>query len=399
MRLPLIASIVVAILSFASDYCIYRGLKRLRRGKRMARIHALIAAALYAEMIAAIAIVATPSGERAFVYVMWGIFTFLSVYIGKYIYAAFWALSRVPLLWKRKPWKPVAYAGIALGAFCFLSMWWGSLVTTRQIEVNEVELAYDNLPPAFDGYRIVQFSDLHTGTYGESTSIVANIAERVNALKPDLAVFTGDIVNRKTDEILPFIPVLKKVEATDGVVTILGNHDYGDYYRWPDPEAKADNLNRLVAIERDSLGWRMLRNEHFFLKKGNDSIAVIGVENWGEPPFSTYGDLNASYPDLNDSHFKLLLSHNPKHWDMVVSRSSNIDLTLSGHTHAMQLMISAGGRIFSPAAWKYKHWQGLATADNGGHLYVNIGTGEVGVPMRIGATPELTVITLRRKRK
>lgn len=220
--------------------------------------------------------------------------------------------------------------------------------------------------------------------------------KEINAQHADLVVVTGDIVNRKTDEINPFIPTLRQIKAKDGVISILGNHDYGDYYKWSSAADKKANLDRLVSIQRDSLGWTLLLNEHIFLRQGGDSIAVIGVENWGEPPFPTYGDLGKAYPDVNDSRFKLLLTHNPKHWESIVSKQSNIDLTLSGHTHAMQMMLSVAGIKLSPSVWKYQHWQGLSNED-GKMLYVNIGTGEVGIPMRIGATPEITVFTLKRK--
>ena len=202
-------------------------------------------------------------------------------------------------------------------------------------------------------------------------------------------------MNNRSSELIPFIPSLRNLEAKDGIVSILGNHDYGDYAKWKTESAKRDNLDWLVRIEEDSLNWRLLRNEHFFLKNGNDSIAIIGVENWGEPPFSTHGDLNKAYPDINDKHFKLLLSHNPKHWDIEVCHTP-VDLTLSGHTHAMQMVLSVGKWKWSPSAWKYEHWQGLYEK-NGKYLYVNIGIGEVGLPIRIGATPELTVFTLKSK--
>lgn len=307
-----------------------------------------------------------------------------------------WGISLLPRIWKRKGWKRCRAVGAVIGILVFFTMWWGAIVTPRQLDVVDVELQFDRLPRDFDGYRVLQVSDLHVGTYGESTGIVENIVEQINAQHADLVVFTGDIVNRETDEILPFVSILKQIKAKDGVVSILGNHDYGDYYKWPSAAAKQANMDKLVRIQRDSLGWNLLRNEHFFLKHGSDSIAIIGVENWGEPPFPTYGDLDKSYPDVNDSTFKLLLSHNPKHWDEVVSKTTNIDLTLSGHTHAMQMMLSLGRVKLSPSVFCYKHWQGL-TEDEGKRLYVNIGTGEVGIPMRIGATPELTVFTLKRK--
>lgn len=201
-------------------------------------------------------------------------------------------------------------------------------------------------------------------------------------------------MNNRSSELIPFIPSLRNLEAKDGIVSILGNHDYGDYAKWKTESAKRDNLDWLVRIEEDSLNWRLLRNEHFFLKNGNDSIAIIGVENWGEPPFSTHGDLNKAYPDINDKHFKLLLSHNPKHWDIEVCHTP-VDLTLSGHTHAMQWyyrLENGNGRLplgsTNIGKAYMKKWK---------YLYVNIGIGEVGLPIRIGATPELTVFTLKSK--
>lgn len=186
-----------------------------------------------------------------------------------------------------------------------------------------------------------------------------NFVDEINRQNADLVVFTGDVVNRHTDEIKPFIPVLKQLKAKNGVVTILGNHDYGDYYNWDTSADKVHNMQELVDIQTKALGWRLLRNEHMYLHLDNDSIAIIGVENWGEPPFPTYGDLDKSYPNCNDDKFKLLLSHNPKHWDMIVSHQTNIDLTLSGHTHAMQMMLNIDGIKLSPASMKYEHWAGL----------------------------------------
>ena len=302
----------------------------------------------------------------------------------------------IPRLRQSRAMRKWRIAGIAIGAAVLLTMWWGAIVTPRQLEVNNVTITSANLPAAFDGYRILQVSDLHTGTYGNRTTIVESIVKEINAQHADLVVVTGDIVNRKTDEIKPFIPTLRQIKAKDGVISILGNHDYGDYYKWSSAADKKANLDRLISIQRDSLDWTLLLNEHIFLRQGGDSIAVIGVENWGEPPFPTYGDLGKAYPDVNDSRFKLLLTHNPKHWESIVSKQSNIDLTLSGHTHAMQMMLSVAGIKLSPSVWKYQHWQGLSNED-GKMLYVNIGTGEVGIPMRIGATPEITVFTLKRK--
>lgn len=395
MRLPVFALIAFAVALLLTDGCIYRQLKGI--GKRWLMVaHVVVSVIVYAILIAVVCFAKSTLGGSAFDCMMWGLFALISVSAAKLIYMASWGISLLPRLWQKKCWKRCRLVGAIVGILVFFTMWWGAIITPRQLDVVDVELQFDRLPRDFDGYRVLQVSDLHVGTYGQSTGIVENIVEQINAQHADLVVFTGDIVNRETDEILPFVSILKQIKAKDGVISILGNHDYGDYYKWTSESAKKANMDKLVRIQRDSLGWNLLRNEHFFLKHGSDSIAVIGVENWGEPPFPTYGDLGKAYPDVNDSTFKLLLSHNPKHWDEVVSKTSNIDLTLSGHTHAMQMMLSLGSVKLSPSVFRYKHWQGL-TEDDGKKLYVNIGTGEVGIPMRIGATPELTVFTLKRK--
>ena len=184
------------------------------------------------------------------------------------------------------------------------------------------------------------------------------------------------------------------MHGRDGVFSILGNHDYGDYYSWNSPADKADNMQQLLDMQSE-MGWKMLNNATSFIHRGNDSIALIGVENVGDPPFTVYGDLDMAYETLDDPVVKILLSHNPAHWveDIKDAPDKNIALTLSGHTHAMQM--SAFG--VSPAAWRYPTWGGLYADEDGHQLYVNIGLGEVAIPARIGANPEITLITLRRK--
>lgn len=273
-------------------------------------------------------------------------------------------------------------------------MWWGALLNRFTLEVKPVEITIPDLPESFKGYKIAQISDMHVGTFNNDTSYVKKIVDEVNALNPDLIVFTGDIVNRKTSELRPFINTLSNLKAKDGVISILGNHDYGDYMIWPSDDHKQLNMQRLYdAYSRT--GMRLLLNETAWLRRGTDSIAVIGVENIGDPPFTIYGSLPRSYPDLSDSNTKILLTHNPQHWvDSIADRSDiNIPLTLSGHTHAMQIELAG----ISPAMWRYPTWGGLYTDSRSERsLYVNIGCGTVGIPMRLGATPEITVITLRR---
>lgn len=283
-------------------------------------------------------------------------------------------------------------------------MWWGVLYGRYDIAVSEITVNSKRLPASFDGIKIAQFSDAHVGTWGQDTTFVTNLVNKINALNPDIIVFTGDIVNRKTDEILPFVNILKRLKAPLGVYSVMGNHDYGDYTDWPDEQAHAADTRQLRAIQT-GMGWNLLCNTHKFIYSAQgDNIAMIGVENWGEPPFKQYGDLKKAYPNANkigDNNFKILLSHNPMHWHNEVREYTDIDLTLSGHTHAMQVLIGGIGTGFTPSSWRYPEWGGLYThkgADGAiRNLYVNIGCGEVAIPARIGASPEITLITLHSK--
>ena len=314
----------------------------------------------------------------------------------------------------------------------FAAVWTGVCYTRSHIQTVKVRLDSSRLPESFDGYKIVQISDLHLGTWGDDTSFVERLADSINAQEPDLIVFTGDIVNQKSDEMIPFIEVLSRLKAKDGVYSILGNHDYGDYVDWPTAARKKQNLDDLKRYQADA-GWKMLNNGSTFITRditapGDsvqrvDSIALIGVENWGEPPFGQYGDLDAAYPktatsDLNDSKFKILLTHNPEHWIREVRKRSNIDLSLSGHTHAMQMSVNGFGKRWSPSSMRYPTWGGFYTEGDDDRiedfgnpdtnemarsldkssLYVNIGSGEVGIPFRLAsAYPEITIITLKKK--
>lgn len=275
-------------------------------------------------------------------------------------------------------------------------MWWGAVINRHRISVTPVELESPRWPRSFDGYKIAQISDLHVGTWGTDTTFLSKLVDNINALDPDLIVFTGDIVNRQSDEFAPMISTFSRLKAPDGVFAVMGNHDYGDYRSWPDENAHlADrtNLHNLYKLT----GHRLLLNETEYITRGNDSIAVIGVENIGEPPFATYGDLGQAYADTSDSLPKILLSHNPAHWthDIKDNPAQNIDLTLSGHTHAMQIQIAG----LSPSSMRYSTPWGLYTDSLGHSLVVNRGAGTVGMPMRLGATPEITLITLRSKKQ
>ncbi len=396
MKISYVALFILLAVNLLTDGYIYFRLKQAtQKHKWLKKAHIAFSAILCISLVAIAAAPFRTASTVGMQWIMWTLFTYISTYLPKYLYAISAIIANIPRLFKRKRWNFVSTAGAIIGFLLFGTMWWGALVTPQQVNIEKVDIRSERLPKNFDGFTIALFSDLHTGTFGNNTGIVENLVEKINRQNADMVIFAGDIVNRSTSELYPFIPALKQIKARYGVVSVLGNHDYGDYMKWDSEEAYAANIEELVTLQNDSLGWRLLRDQSFDIYAGPDKqkIAIIGVDNWGEPPFKTYGNLQLAYDNLNDSVFKILVSHNPRHWDLEVVKKTNIDLTLSGHTHAMQSMLEIGGKKYSLAAKKYPNWAGL-TSENGKYLYVNIGIGEVGVPMRLGATPELTLITL-----
>ena len=394
MRLPLIATLILLLFAIAIDFYLWHRIRTVSKNKIWSRIHVAVAVIFNLALLLVICVPKRSGGNSGLELIMWTLYTYFSVYIPKFLFVIFDLIAALPLLWKRNRWKWLSVTGIVIGVIVFIVMWWGALINRYSIDVRNVDVEIAGLPEEFDGFTIAQISDLHVGTYGTDTAFVSDVVDRVNSLSPDIVAFTGDIVNRRSSELRPFVSPLSRLRGRDGVFSILGNHDYGDYYSWPSPQAKADNMTELLDMQSE-MGWKMLNNATAFVYRGNDSIAIVGVENVGDPPFTVYGDLDMAYEALDDPTVKILLSHNPAHWveDIKDSPDKNIALTLSGHTHAMQM--SAFG--LSPAALRYPTWGGLYSDEDGHQLYVNIGIGEVAIPARIGATPEITLITLRRK--
>ncbi len=281
-------------------------------------------------------------------------------------------------------------AGFALSGAVVLSSAVGLTAGWRHVVEKRTDIVAPGLPEAFDGYTIVHLSDFHIGTYAAAPAMVDSIVEKVNALHADAVVFTGDLVNADPDEITRFMPALSRIKARDGVFSIMGNHDYCLHRRYTPPDTPARAVAELVRKER-AMGWQLLLNEHSVVRRGADSIAIVGVENDGEPPFPMKGDLPRAMRGLPPHIFKVLLSHDPTHWRRRVLPETDIALTLSGHTHAMQLRLGS----LSPSALKYSEWGGLYK-EGGRQLYVSTGVGS-NVAFRLGAWPEIDILTLKRK--
>lgn len=288
-------------------------------------------------------------------------------------------------------WHPAAGAfnvvGLILSAVWLGMALYGIGFGWKRITVEKVSISSPKIPEAFKGYRIVQLTDFHIGTYALAPKTVDRIVEKVNSLHPDLIVFTGDLVNSYSEEIQQFKDVLSRFKAKDGVYSVIGNHDYCLYRGYTAPETPAQELARVVATE-EACGWRVLRNEAVQLHRGNDSIALVGVDNAGGKRFTDQSDLPKAVKGLKADDFKILLSHDPSHWRREVLPASDIDLTLSGHTHAMQFKLFG----WSPSVWTYPEWGGLYR-EGERQLYVSTGIGE-NIAFRFGAYPQIVLITL-----
>lgn len=269
-------------------------------------------------------------------------------------------------------------AGVAVSVLVLAAIAYGFTFGWLRLMVRKETFAFHDLPEAFDGYSILQFSDLHLGTFKEHPEFMEKLVSTANEQHPDLMVFTGDLINVSGRESRPFLDVLSRLKAKDGILSILGNHDYSD-------------LSSVINDER-LMGWRLLKNEHVTVRRQDSAITIIGVEQTGRPPFESRGNLKEAMTGVADNSFKVLLTHDPSHWRMKVLNQTDIQLSLAGHTHAAQLKI---GR-FSPARWMYREWGGKY-AEDGRILYVSLGLGGT-MPFRLGAWPEINLITLKTKR-
>lgn len=296
-----------------------------------------------------------------------------------------------PLLHDMRKRHVVATMGIIISFGLMSTLLWAFFPGTRMVEKREVTVSLPGLPAAFEGYTIIHISDAHLGSFNQR-----NVLEKMAAIAqenhPDLILFTGDMVNNYAWETENWIDIFRSFNATCGKFAILGNHDYGDYSEWPSPVEKAENF---LAIEKslNEMGFTLLRNQHAVLKRANDSIFLVGVDNWGHPPFPQYADLKQAEAGIPDNTFRILLSHDPAHWTSTIRLNAKYPLTLSGHTHGLQWGIKAAGISLSLIWLLDRHWGGLYSHE-GRYLYVNRGFGNIGMPFRIDMPAEITILKL-----
>lgn len=291
--------------------------------------------------------------------------------------------------------RVVSQVGMMLAALPMIALVYGVARGRHDYRVHRHTIWFDDLPEAFDGFRITQISDVHAGSL-RNRKAVERAIDLIRAEKSDLFVFTGDLVNNRADEIEPWIESFSRIQALHGKYAVLGNHDYGDYVIWSSAGAKNANLERLAA-HHAAMGHRLLMNENVRIEKDGASITLIGIENWGHG-FSQYGNLQKALEGVDNGSFKVLLSHDPSHWAAEVrNHNQHIHLTLAGHTHGMQFGIEIGRMRWSPVKYRYSHWAGLAGADDR-YLHINRGFGVLAFEGRFGIWPEITVIELRCRR-
>lgn len=394
MRIFWLPFLLALCLNIAIDFFIYKQMKKsnLHATHILSRLHVVLAVAAHTAML--VTLLLPLSGNGTMVNAMKVIWCYAMFYVPKFLWTLIYTVA-LQHFWPKWLKRALSVAALSIALLVMGIMWQGFLTTPYSIHKSDVTIGSPHLPEAFDGYRICHISDLHLGTYGNDTAFVAACVDSINALHPDLIVFTGDLVSRTTSEAIPFKSTLRRLRARDGVLSILGNHDYDDYTNMTAAQRKQDHES-LCRLQKEC-GWTLLNNTTSTLHRAGDSIIVVGTENYSVKHTPDYSRLDSTISSIDcKRNFTILLQHNPQLWrNKVLKNDYAIDLTLSGHTHAMQMMVTMCGKRFSPAQWVYDEWGGLYTQGQR-HLYVNIGLGMVGIPARIGsAKPEITLLTLK----
>lgn len=289
--------------------------------------------------------------------------------------------------------KFITQIGLGLASIPFTSFLYGITSGKYNFNVKKVKLAYKNLPKSFNGFKIVQISDFHAGSFDDYNEVKRGL-QMINHLDADVILFTGDLVNNLANEVTPYISIFKDLKSKYGNYSVTGNHDYGEYVPWSSTEEKEANFQTLIE-QHKKMDFHLLMNENITIKKDDEKITIVGVENWGKPPFPQKGDLDLALKNVKKEDFIVLMSHDPSHWnEKVLHHPKNIELTLSGHTHGMQMGVDIPGFKWSPVKYKYAQWAGIYKNVKQ-YLYVNKGFGFIGFPGRIGMWPEITVIELK----
>jgi predicted MPP superfamily phosphohydrolase len=393
MRTSFIITAILFIFIFLPDLIIFQELKKQFKKKWPLILHVSISSFFLVGILLLFLLVRSSHDEDEIQLFMWFNWLLLLVYLPKVIFSIFILLDRLAAKIIPTIRHLFIYIGLFLASVTFIAFIYGAFKGRLELTTDRVAIHIAELPKTFNGFKIIQISDLHIGNLGHEPRFWQRIVDSINAEKPDLIVMTGDMMNNFANELTPNdIALFSTLRAQYGKIAILGNHDYGDYTKWPSKEAKQANLDSLEQRER-RMGFRLLLDEHLFIVKNHDSIAIAGVQNWSKPPFHCYGNLPKAMNGIENFPFVILLTHDPNHWMAQAVNYPTIFLTLSGHTHAMQFGINRFGIHWSPAEWMFKQWDGLYVYENK-YLYVNRGLGYIGVPIRIGMPPEISIITL-----
>jgi uncharacterized protein len=326
-------------------------------------------------------------------YFLFNVFLVVDIYV-KIIITLFSIPYFILRLFKKNI-TSLLYAGLIISIGIIGSALIGATFGKNQIRINRVEFEFSTLPYSFDGFIIVQISDIHIGSFNKNQKVLKRIINKIRPLDPNLLLFTGDLVNNFKNETIGWQPLFSGLQAEFGKYAILGNHDYGDYFNWKSKTIKEENFNSIITDYKD-LGFQLLRNESAIISNIKDTIYLVGVENWGHPPFPQHADLNSALEDVPENSFKILMTHDPAHWESKINGIEDIPLTLSGHTHGLQWGIKPAGIEFSLMYLMRKSWAGLYGRE-GQYLYVNRGLGTIGINFRLDMPAEITLITLRKK--
>ena len=404
----MIGLIIFILIYIALDVYAYQSIQRLTDNRRLLIGYILLSILLMATLIISF------SGDRhggtfagIRLYITGVFVAYMTLKIGlsifmlvEDVYRIFkWSIQKIRSPKEKKPLASrrrfVSQLSIGVAAIPFASLIGGMITGKYNYRVFKYTLHFDDLPDSFHGYQITQFSDLHSGSFDNAKKVQYGI-DMINAQKSDAVFFTGDLVNTFATEFSDWKESFSKIQAKDGVYSILGNHDYGDYHNWDTATAKKINFKNILKAH-DDMGWYLLMNENTSIKRGNDQMKIIGVENWGNGGFKKNGDLDLASKNVDPKDFKILLSHDPSHWNEVVKdHNSNCQLTLSGHTHGMQFGIEIPGWFkWSPARFRYPQWAGIYKYAKR-KINVNRGFGFLAYPGRVGIMPEITVITLKK---